>query len=168
MRLKFYTIDTTYGDYLRKFDHRTPDVAVTRNKENRPFLGVLLEINNVHYFAPLTSPKPKHLKMKNSMDFLKINGGKWGAINFNNMIPVPTNVVHLIDLKILETDSNSVKDYKYLLRNQLSWCNQHRDNILKIANKLYINVTKHNVSQNLLNRCCNFKLLEEKCKDYII
>jgi hypothetical protein len=26
--------------------------------------------------------------MKNQLDFLKINGGLWGAINFNNMIPI--------------------------------------------------------------------------------
>ena len=41
------------------------------------------------YFAPLSSPKQKHLKMKNDIDFYKLSNGKLGAINFNNMIPVP-------------------------------------------------------------------------------
>ncbi len=50
------------------------------------------------YYAPLTSPKPKHLKMKNGKDFRKINGGQYGAINFNNMIPVPDSALLLIDI----------------------------------------------------------------------
>lgn len=53
--------------------------------------GILFTVNGFHYYAPLTSPKPKHLQMKNQIDFLKINQGQWGAINFNNMIPVPCN-----------------------------------------------------------------------------
>ena len=53
--------------------------------ELRPFVGVLLEINKCKYFAPLSSPKPKHIKMKNQVDFYKIDSGKLGAINLNNM-----------------------------------------------------------------------------------
>lgn len=33
-------------------------------------------------YAPLSSPKLKHRKMKNSKDFRKINQGIYGAINF--------------------------------------------------------------------------------------
>ena len=29
--------------------------------------------------------------MHNTIDFYKIDGGKYGAINFNNMFPVPDN-----------------------------------------------------------------------------
>ena len=54
---------------------------------------------------PLTSPKPKHLHMKNQIDFLKIKGGEWGAVNFNNMIPVHPGSLKKVEMKILETDS---------------------------------------------------------------
>lgn len=56
------------------------------HKAKRPFLGIVLTINDFSYYAPLTSPKPKHIKMKDQIDFIKINDGHWGAINLNNMI----------------------------------------------------------------------------------
>lgn len=53
--------------------------------------GILFKIDTFEYFAPLSSPKLKHIKMKNTLDFLKIKNGELGAINFNNMIPVMKN-----------------------------------------------------------------------------
>ena len=78
-RIGFYTIDTDYCDYLRKFDSKVP--YTMDSKQTRPFIGILLTVNENTYYAPLSSPKPKHLKMKNQIDFIKINSGKWGAIN---------------------------------------------------------------------------------------
>ena len=87
MNFSFYTVDSDYCDYLRSAD---PCVPYTMDSKSiRPFVGIVLLINDYHYYAPLTSPKPKHMEMKNQMDFLKIKNGEWGAINLNNMIPVP-------------------------------------------------------------------------------
>ena len=87
--LKLVTVNSKYCEYLRQYDYR---VSFNSNeKETRPFVGILFEINEIKYFAPLSSPKPKHQKMKNTIDFYKIDSGKLGAINFNNMIPVPTS-----------------------------------------------------------------------------
>ncbi len=61
-------LDTEYCNYLRKFDDKVP--YNYNEKELRPFVGVLFEVNNCKYFAPLSSPKPKHLKLK-----LKIDNG---------------------------------------------------------------------------------------------
>ena len=84
--LKIVKVDSTYCDYLRKFDNK---VVYNKNKkELRPFIGILFRIDDLEYFAPLTSPKPKHKKMKNKLDFFKIKNGELGAVNFNNMIPV--------------------------------------------------------------------------------
>ncbi|MDR3121494.1 MAG: type III toxin-antitoxin system ToxN/AbiQ family toxin, partial [Clostridiales bacterium] len=86
MNLSFYRADAGYCDFLRETD---PCVPYTQDKKDtRPFVGVLLSVCGINYFAPLTSPKSKHLAMKNQVDFLKINDGVWGAINFNNMIPI--------------------------------------------------------------------------------
>lgn len=79
-------IDSKYCDYLRKFDDKVP--YNYDKKQLRPFVGVLFKVNNCSYFAPLSSPKPKHIKLKNKLDFLKIDDDKLGAINFNNMLPV--------------------------------------------------------------------------------
>ncbi|MDR1320575.1 MAG: type III toxin-antitoxin system ToxN/AbiQ family toxin, partial [Gracilibacteraceae bacterium] len=86
MGFSFYHTNTDYCDFLRKSD---PCVPYTMDQKfTRPFVGIVFFVNSYNYYAPLTSPKPKHLCMKNQVDFLKINGGAWGAINFNNMIPV--------------------------------------------------------------------------------
>lgn len=67
------------------------------------------------YYAPFTSPKPKHKKIKNGKDFRKINHGIYGAINFNNMIPV-------IDETLIKIDIDGIQDEKYKnpLKNQFS------------------------------------------------
>ena len=40
---------------------------------------------------------------------LKINGGVWGAINFNNMIPIHSDQLEHIDIRILPTDDKAWK-----------------------------------------------------------
>lgn len=84
--LKLVIIDSKYCDYLRIYDSKVP--FNYDKKRKRPFIGVLFTVNECLYFAPLTSPKPKHLSMKNTLDFYRLDSGKLGAINFNNMIPV--------------------------------------------------------------------------------
>lgn len=164
MSFSFYMVDSDYCDYLRKHD---PCVPYTMDhKAIRPFVGIVFSINGFHYYAPLTSPKPKHLTMKNQIDFLKINQGEWGAINFNNMIPVHTSRLTKAEMKILETDSKQDISYKNLLSNQLSWCNSHRDTILKQAQKLYQIITEGKSWRNLATRCCNFALDEKLCTTY--
>ena len=90
-------LDIDYCNYLRQYDDKVP--YNYDKKKLRPFVGVLLEVNNCMYFAPLSSPKPKHLKLKAKIDFLKIDHGKLGAINFNNMLPVTENNIIKIDLR---------------------------------------------------------------------
>jgi len=93
---KIVRINVSYCDYLRMFDSK---VSYNKcNKELRPFIGVLFEVRNCKYFAPLTRPKAKHLKMKNMIDFVKLDGGKLDALNFNNMIPVGYDNFTIIDL----------------------------------------------------------------------
>ena len=85
--MKLYNVSENYILYLKMFDNMVTDNKDT--KSNRPFVGIVFKINDVSYYAPLTSPKAKHKKMHNTFDFLKIKGGECGAINFNNMIPIP-------------------------------------------------------------------------------
>ena len=82
---------------------RTFDSKVSYNagyKELRPFIGALFKVNNCEYFAPLSSPKPKHKVLKNSIDMIRIKEGVYGVINFNNMIPVTKNNYSIIDLRV--------------------------------------------------------------------
>lgn len=164
MNFSFYIVDSAYCDYLRGTDSHVP---YTMDKKSiRPFVGIVFTVNGFHYYAPLTSPKSKHLQMKNQIDFLKINNGKWGAINFNNMIPVSLDNLTKVDMRITDTDSKSEIDYKNLLANQLSWCNSHREIILKQAKKLYYTIVQGKAWSNLSGRCCNFALDEQMCLKY--
>lgn len=164
MNFRFYTVSGDYCEYLKNFDKKVPNVA--NEKANRPFVGIILEINKCTYYAPLTSPKKKHLRMKNQLDFLKINNGKWGAINFNNMIPVSENELKIIELRPLEDDTKSLIEYKNLLINQLRWCNSNKERIRTNAAKLYELISSGKTRESLKERCCNFLALEEACKNY--
>jgi protein AbiQ len=104
--------------------------------------------------------------MKNAPDFLKINGGKWGVINFNNMIPVHPSCLSKIDLNILPNDGNDEKKYKYLLRNQLSWCTANRSRILSKAVRLHGMMVSGAGVPSLRGRCCDFSNNEKLCKEY--
>lgn len=164
MKLSFFIADVEYCEFLRSADYRVP--YTFDEKRQRPFIGVLIDVNSCKYYAPLSSPKPKHLNMKNQLDFLKINDGIWGAINFNNMIPIKNANFIKIDIKVKETDTKSQVDYKNLLQNQLSWCNSNRKTVSNKAAVLHKLISEKRAGETLLKRCCDFKLLEEKACEY--
>ncbi len=93
---KLVRIDENYCDYLRKFDSKVP--YNMNSKKLRPFVGILFTVNNCDYFAPLSSPKPKHTNMTDKIDFLRLDSGRLGAINYNNMLPVQKENIKEIDL----------------------------------------------------------------------
>ena len=93
---KIVKVDYKYCDYLRQFDNKVSYNAGV--KELRPFIGILFVVENCEYFAPLSSPKVKHMKMKNNLDIVKIAGGRYGVVNFNNMIPVTPKNYELFDM----------------------------------------------------------------------
>ncbi len=163
LNLRIVRVNSEYCDYLRKFDNR---VSYNKyEKELRPFIGILFKINSCEYFAPLSSPKEKHKKMKNTVDFFKIKNGELGAVNFNNMIPVKENNYSLVDLN-KETLTISELKYQKLLREQLDWLNANYIQVQNKSSKLYQLYIIGKLSENIKARCCNFKLLEEKCIEY--
>ncbi len=154
-------VDEKYCDYLRKYDGLVPLNHFV--KEKRPFIGILFQIHNVEYFAPLSSPKAKHLKMKNMLDFVKIDHGRLGVINFNNMIPVTSKNYAVVDLD--DTNPMQLK-YMTLLKKQLHWLNENKSKIIYKADSLYALYIAKLLPKRIAQRCCNFPLLEEKCVIY--
>ena len=163
-RLHLYTLDVKYVRDLVNADNRVMSVSPQQHKENRPFVGIIIIMKQHNYCIPMTSPKPKHNKMKNDLDFSKIldsNNCLIGALNFNNMIPVSNDVIQKLDIRPSSSDTLKEREYKELLNNQLDWCNDNIDNIIKKANKLYRLITQNpEKSFNLTRRCCDFKKLE--------
>ena len=156
-------LDTDYCNYLRQFDKKVP--YNYGKKELRPFVGVLFKIDKYMYFAPLSSPKPKHLKIKSKIDFLRLDNGKLGAINFNNMLPVTEKNIIKIDLE-KNCISKSEEKYMKLLKEQLFWLNRNSEKLFGKSRKLYDKYVNNTLNSNIAKRCCNFKLLEEKCYEY--
>lgn len=157
--LKLVKIDVDYCNYLRKFDSRVP--YNYGKKESRPFIGVLFKVNKCMYFAPLSSPKPKHLYMKNAIDFMKLDDGKLGIVNFNNMIPVKET-----NIEMLNIDDYKVNKYSNLLRLQLFYLNRNYFKLYRHSTLLYEKYISKKLVKVIYDRCCDFKLLEEKCEEY--
>lgn len=155
-------VDSKYCDFLRKYENKVPYNA--GEKELRPFVGILFNIGNCEYFAPLSSPKPKHSRLANTLDLIKIDNGKLGVINFNNMIPVNKSNYNIIDLNEKTNDKNKSARI-LLLKNQLRWLNNNRVDIYEKSSNLYKKYVNNLLPINVRNRCCNFILLEEKCRD---
>lgn len=156
-------VDYKYCNYLRNFDNKVP--YNSNDKRNRPFIGVLFKVGELEYFTPLSSPKEKHKKMKNNIDFSKIDRGNLGAINFNNMIPVKKACYEEFNL-YAKPKNVKEEQYYHLLYLQLLWLNRNYDNITKKAITLYNNYLTKKLPKSVYNRCCNFVLLEEMCKKY--
>lgn len=155
--IRLINVDSKYIRYLYNFDNH-----VMYNKgQKRPYIGILFEVKGCKYYAPLTSPKEKFTTMKNDVDFMRIGGGKYGAINFNNMIPVVDSAINIIDVK-------SIEDFKYklILINQIKFFDDKELDILNKATKLYKAYKTNVLRPTVKNRCCNFMFLEKKAKFY--
>ena len=155
--LKIYYIDNNYINYLRQFDNR---VAYNKSKA-RPYVGVVYTFNDRTYFAPLSSPKPKHLTMNNvALDIFKIKDGELGIVNINNMIPTPISC--LTEVLPLVKD----KQYRKLIIEQTTYLNNHKRELLDKVNFFMLKYDTNKLSKRANERCCNFRLLEETCKEY--
>lgn len=154
-KLNFYTVSDKYIEYLYQFDKKIP-----YNKNNkRPYIGIVFQIEEFNYFAPLFSPKESHSKYSDNPTYMRI-GTSYGIIRFNNMIPVPVS-----ELKYININSIEDKKYRMLLISQNHFIKLNSEKIFKKALKLYNWVTI-NPKEFFVNLSCNFKLLEEKSKLY--
>lgn len=156
-------LDYNYYDYLRQFDNKV--LYNKDKKELRPFKGVLFEVNKCKYFLPSSSPKPKHITMKTTLDFMKIDSGNLGTINFNNMLPVTDKNIIKLDLD-KECFTKQEEKYTKMLKEQLFWLNHNDDKLYGRSKKVYDKYINGTLNENIAKRCCNFKLLEEKCIEY--
>lgn len=168
--MKWYALNKQYVKFLKRFDNIVPDVEYTGRL--KCFLGIVLKSDNgIDYFAPLTSYKPKFRTLKNNIDFFKLvddNKKIYGAIGINNMIPVPENEYTEITLENLSefrdfTNQREKRSYWKLLQKELKLIDE--DFIFQSAERLY-HLVLTNPNSRIAERCCDFALLEEKCKEY--
>ena len=170
--MNWYVVDKSYINYLVKVDKRVGYVEY--GGRLKLHVGILVTVNHLNYYVPISSAKPKHHNMSNSIDFHKLidkaTGELYAVININNMIPVP--YFYITQLKYdkianFRTFLNEKEktDYIYLLQKEKLIIDKIAFVLQSKAQKLYQKCLDKPYS-SLATRCCNFLLLEEKCKYY--
>jgi protein AbiQ len=159
LAIELYEVNPKYIDYLVPFAPHLFKNKQPGQHNERKYIGVILTVNNMNYFAPLSSYKSKHDKMKNGLDFIKV--GNYAVININNMFPVP-------DGEYIYVNISDVKDLQYrkLLMTEYRIIRKLQDRIKKNAAEVYKHKLAKGTSTALAKRCNDFSLLEEKCKLY--
>lgn len=170
--MNWYIVGKEYIKYLLKYDANVG--YVDYGEKLKLHLGTLITVNNCSYYVPITSAKPKHNTMSNSLDFHKLRDKKTGylyaVLNLNNMIPVPDCCVVQLKYDTIEKFRHFISakektDYIYLLQKEKSIIDSESTAIQSKAQRLYNKCILFPDSA-LAARCCNFKLLEEKCLEY--
>lgn len=88
-QLRIYRVEDKYIRFLHGADAR-----VQSNKNaRRPYVGIVLVVGSYRYFVPMESPKENHKNLKPGVHIMLLEGGKYGLLGFNNMIPVPTSAL---------------------------------------------------------------------------
>lgn len=164
---ELYKVDMKYIRNLHNKDDKVPSVSPQIGKDSRVFLGIVLICGKHKYCIPLSSPKGKHNRMKNSMDFSKIevDGELLGVLNYNLMIPIEEAQLQPVDTVTRKRDRARISSYKEKCRKELEWCKTHSEVICNKANVLY----KKYISGDKFKgreRCLDFTKLEKECERY--
>lgn len=159
--MKLYYVDEDYINELRNIDNK-----VLLNKSTRPYLGVVLSINNLNYFVPLSSPKEnKKVNNQLSIKLFEVNNreNRLGYLLFLNMIPVPDKHLAKIDMEHIKKYD---LEYYKLLTNQLIFIRQENERILNKAQKVYNNAVIKKVPF-ISSICVDYLALEKFATDSI-
>ena len=132
MTIGIYKIDDSYIKEIRKLDGR-----VLENKEQRrPYVGVIIDINQYHYYIPMSSAKFKTVEGKKIIN--KLNKQVTvhfpedkGYLKFNNMIPVPLDKVSKVNIKEERDEA-----YKKLLFEQYGYIRKNEKKLKEKASKV--------------------------------
>ena len=164
-------INEDYTDYLRNnFESRIPLTNYGVDKL-KPFFGELFRIGDLVYVTQVTSPKSRHFKLKQSIDFYKIYQGKQliSCVNLNYMFPVPIAELSNMQYKDIDqyvtfkTEQDKSK-YIQLLKYELSEINKLGLETASVdLYKRKYDKPKDPVSL----RCFDFKALENGANQWI-
>ena len=185
-KLEFININQDYLKYLHEV---CPEVYYKPiSYDNKPYLGILINNEGQEYVVPISSAKKKHESWKNieSDRFLiyekydrmpedpkavckQLPDGSiehlLSVIDLKKMIPVKDGLYTRVNLIHSDTDSEEIRNYKNLMNKEFAFCLKLLNLLIKKVNKIY---EKQISSGKIVKYCCDFKLLEEKCKDYEI
>lgn len=157
--IRIYEIDPHYIDYLVPYAPHLFHNSKKGQANSRKYIGIVLKVGEFDYFAPLSSFKPKHMAMKEGLDFIKVKD--YAVINLNNMFPVPASECAYVDFHHIRDAS-----YRSLLQAEYRFIKSIQEKICKNAAALYKHKKEKGMSTSLAKRCNNFLLLEKQCQQY--
>ncbi len=166
MKLDFYDVDKNYIHFLQNAEIAergftcVPNMEYGKNREQKFLCGIVLNINDLNYYVPVTS-----YKQKQSENILIVIGDDAydqvkGSLRFNYMIPVPDSCIKLRKIKKEPNEARRI----FLLK-QLRYIQSISGRIEKKARRTYTKVTK-GFDARLQQHACDFKFLEQKCVEY--
>lgn len=171
--MNWFIVDKDYVNYLSQFDEKVGFVEY--GNRLKLHVGVVFEIENFKYYVPISSAKQKHQHMSNKLDFHKLQnqttGEIYAVINLNNMIPVPDECLIRLRYDNIENfrsfaSENEKYSYIYLLQIEMSIISTIEETLKRKAKRLY-EICANGTDERLANRCCNFKVLEQKSLEHI-
>ena len=169
MKLNLYSVSDKYIKYLRQFDDKIYDNKEEIRSHKRKYLGVVLTVNEFNYYIPMSSPKKsdyldfdKKIIRNDTKTIIRIHesGRLYGTLRISNMIPVPITELQ----PYIIADEDDLK-YKEVILGELRYINNNSSKIVKYAKTVYNQKIK-NMNIGYINNTVNFKLLEEKLKEW--
>ena len=186
MGFKLCTIDTKYIEFLRS-DRKLYNVFENKDDANfiRKYIGVVFNIGQYHYYAPLSSPKRTDYKIVNGEQIIRndiipiiriaVRENEEmrlkGTVKLSNMIPVPEKAILDYDIAGEENEQ-----YKALVEKEYEVLKQKERRILRNAECLYKQKTKEDIlysgenankKPGYLNATIDFKYAEQMHDKYI-
>jgi protein AbiQ len=162
-KLNFYTVDYEYVKFLQNAEQeqrgfsRVPNVEYSEKCKPKFLCGVVLLVNKMEYYVPVTSYK----QQKPDNFLIKANNGNiTSSLRFNYMFPIPKELI--TERTIAEEPDRT---YRALLAQELRYCIANQNIIKYLAERTYKRV-KLGLDKGLVTNSCAFKLLEVKCKEY--
>lgn len=165
MKISFYYVKAEYIQYLKETEIKVRGFTTVPNVEyanhNKFVYGVVMKINDIDYYVPITSYK----KSQQDNILIKIESHKKlvikGSMRFNYMIPVPRGCLIPVDFS---SDVFTHED-RIMLRKEYKACLHLLSRAQKLAKKTYDRVLKGE-DEELVRNSCSFKILEEACRTY--
>ena len=173
-KLSFYKINETYIEPLQIID---PDVRIsTGDKRTRPYIGIVLTIQDRLFFAPLSSPakfpntlnsnelqtaKAKKSNIEKRRISVKVISNKHVHlcnIIIGKIIPVPRSEITEISINdLLASSVSSVKKYGDLLQKEYYAINAMKDIIYSKALRFYTKSLINTLPKHNKTHCVNLQ-----------
>ena len=173
-KFNFYILNEEYMSPLQKSDNQVQ--RSTKDKSTRPYVGIVLNVKNRLYFAPLSSAKklsndldPEERKrelkrQKNieqnrmSIKILDDNNKHLSNVIIGKMIPVPESQIKEIVINDFLGSSNKVDhDYGMLLKKEFLAINKLKNDIEKTAQSFYKESINNTLGKEKQSYCVNLK-----------